>query len=39
MLQPDVPQKGIISLLGEEKLAVAAQTWVDFTVFVEVRGV
>lgn len=39
MLQPDVPQKSIISLLWQEKLAVAAQAWVDFAMFVEVGGV
>lgn len=37
--QPDITQKPVVSLLVEDKLAVAAETRVDFAVAVEVGGV
>lgn len=39
MRKPYVAQESVIPLLVKDKLAVAAKTWVDFAVAVEVWGV
>lgn len=38
MLQPHVPQQGIVTPLVEEQLALVLQAGIDFPVLVEVGG-
>ncbi len=38
MLQPHVPEQGVVAPLVEKQLALVLQAGVDFAVLVEVRG-
>lgn len=38
MLQPHVPQQGVVAALVEKQLALVLQAGIDFPVLVEVRG-
>lgn len=39
MLQPHIPQQGIVAPLVEEQLSVMFQAGIDFPVLVEVGGI
>lgn len=39
MRQPHVAEKSVVPFLVQDQLAVAAQSWVDFAVAVEIGGV